>query len=189
MRRPPPARRPRPSATAAARCARPDCPDRTSLQAVFEAAFQVLAVEVAADEDKLARALLAVLPGLAPVGIHHHMHALIDVAPRRAVDRQDALAAEDVGAAQLQERAHPFLEFVGIDRPVGSEAEALHPLFVVVVMAVLEEIRLELQDALQVEGALVEDGVESDPALLGPVKPGARADALVASPYPLRLLA
>src|SRR6185436_18707128 len=85
------------------------------LQAVFEAALQVLAVEVAADEHELARALLVGLPRHAPVAVHHHMDALVDVAARRAIDGEDALAAEDVLAAQLQERAHPFLEPVRID--------------------------------------------------------------------------
>src|SRR6266853_1904615 len=40
-------------------------------QAVFEAALQVLAVEVAADEDELAGTLLAVLPRRTPVAVHH----------------------------------------------------------------------------------------------------------------------
>src|SRR4051812_48928032 len=123
------------------------------LQAVFEAALQVLGVEVAADEDQLARALVAFLPRRAPVGVHHHVHALEDVAARRAVDRQDALAAQDVTAAQLQQRAHPFLELIGIDRAIRGEAEARDLVAMVVVVAVCEEIRLELQDALEVEGA------------------------------------
>src|SRR5690349_3396942 len=116
------------------------------LQAVFEAALEVLAVEVAADEDQLARALLAVLPGRAPVGIHHHVHALVDVALGRAVDGEDTLAAQDVLAPELQQRAHPLLEPVGIDRPVGAEGEAGDLLAVIVVVAVLEEMRLELED-------------------------------------------
>src|SRR5882672_8958927 len=74
-------------------------------QAVFEAALQVLAVEVAADEDELAGALLAVLPRRTPVAVHHHVDALVDVAPRRTVDGEYSLAAEDIGTAQLQERA------------------------------------------------------------------------------------
>src|SRR5262249_40769665 len=130
----------------------------TSLQAVFEAALEVLGVEVAADEDELAGALLAFFPRRAPVGVHHHVHALIDVAPRSAVDRQDALAAQDVLALELQQRAHPFLEAIRIDRTVAAEREARHLVAMVVVVAVLEEVRLEFEDALQVERALVEDG-------------------------------
>ena len=98
--------------------------------------------------------------------VHHHVHALIDVAPRCAVDGEDALAAEDVGAAQLQERAHPLLELVGIDRTVGGERQALHLFLMVVIVAVMEEVGLELEDALQIERALVEDGGELDLALL-----------------------
>src|SRR5262249_35289876 len=137
------------------------------LQAVFEAALEVLAVEVAADEHELARTLLAVLPRLTPVGVHHHVHALIDVALGRAVNGEDALAAQDILAAQLQQRAHPLLELVGIDRPVGAEGEAGNLLAMIVIVAVLEEVGLELEDALEVERALVEDGVELDLALLG----------------------
>jgi len=36
----------------------------------------------------------------------------------------------------------------------------------IVVVTVMEEVGLEFEDALQVERALVEDGVESDLALL-----------------------
>ena len=104
------------------------------------------------------------------------MHALIDVASRRAVDGQDALAAEDVGAAQLQQRAHPLLELVGIDRPVGGERQALDLFLVVVIVAVMQEVGLELEDALQVEGALVEDGGELDLALLRPEDAGVAVD-------------
>src|SRR6185437_65142 len=96
------------------------------LQAVFEAALQVVAVEVAADEDQLARALLAGFPRRAAVGVHHHVHTLVGVTLWRAVDRQDTLAAEDVRSLDLQESAHPLLEFVGIDRPIGRDRQALH---------------------------------------------------------------
>src|SRR5262245_43955494 len=140
-------------------------------QAVFETALEVLAVEIAADEDELAGARLAVLPRRAPVAVHHHVHALKDVAARGAVDGEDALAAEDVGTAQLQERAHPFLEPLRHDRPVGRERQTRDLLFVVVIVAVAEEIRLELQDAPEVERALVEDGVELDLARLRAVQP------------------
>src|SRR5471030_106108 len=137
------------------------------LEAVFEAALQVIAVEIAADEDELARALLARLPRRAPARVHHHVHALVDVALGRAVDRQDALAAEDVRPLDLQERAHPLLELVGIDRLVGGDRQALHLFLMIVVVAVLEEVGFELEDAVQVERALVEDGRELDLALLG----------------------
>src|SRR6266850_2228892 len=143
-------------------------------QAVFETTLEIVAIEVAADEHQLARTLLIVFPRRAPVAVHHHMDALVDVAPRSAVDRQNALAAEDVAAAQLQERTHPFLELVGIDRPVGAERHALDLLLMVVIVAMLEEVRLEFEDALEIEGALVEDGAELDLALLCAVKAGER---------------
>src|SRR6266446_646637 len=120
-------------------------------QAVFETTLEIVAVEVAADEHELARTLLAVFPRRAPVAVHHHVDALVDVAPRRTVDGQNALAAEDVAAAQLQQRAHPFLELVGIDRAFSADRP-------VVIVAMFEEVRLEFEDALEVEGALVEDG-------------------------------
>jgi hypothetical protein len=54
------------SGPAAGSAARPDLKDRASrlLQAVVEAALEVLAVEVAADEHELARTLLAVFQGV-----------------------------------------------------------------------------------------------------------------------------
>ena len=69
-------------------------------------------------------------------------------------------------ALELQQRAHPLLELVGIDRPVDGEGQARDLFAVIVVVAVLEEVGFELEDALQVERALVEDGVELDLALL-----------------------
>src|SRR5262249_38581241 len=78
----------------------------------FEALLQRLAIEIAADEDQLAAALVAVLPGIAPVGIHQHVHALEHVATRRALDIEDALGAEDVRSLALQQLAHPTLELV-----------------------------------------------------------------------------
>src|SRR5215218_767298 len=153
---------------AAGSAARPDLKDRASrlLQAVVEAALEILAVEVAADEDELARALLAFFPGRAPVGIHHHVHALVDVASRRAVDGQNALAAEDVGTTQLQQCAHPLLELVRIDRPVGAERQAFDLFLMIVIVAMVQEVGLELENALQIEGTLVEDVGKLDLALL-----------------------
>jgi hypothetical protein len=84
------------------------------------------------------------------------MHALIDVASRRTVDGQDALAAEDVGAARLQEGAHPLLEFLRIDRTIGAERQAFDGLLMVVIVTVMQEVGLEFEDALQIERALVE---------------------------------
>src|ERR1700682_3863866 len=104
------------------------------------------------------------------------MDTLEDVAPRRAVDGQNALAAEDIGPAQLQERTHPFLELVGVDRTVGAERQALDRLLMVVVVAVMEKVGFELEDALQIERTLVEDGVESDPTLLGLEQAGVGVD-------------
>src|SRR5258708_27409463 len=97
------------------------------------------------------------------------MDALVDVAPRRAVDGQNALAAEDIAAAQLQQRAHPFLELVGLDRALGAERHTLDLFLMVVIVAVFEEVRLEFEDALQIELALVEDGVKLDLPLVSAV--------------------
>src|SRR6202000_1530297 len=51
-------------------------------------------------------------------------------------------------------------------------------LAMIVIVAVMQEVRLELQDALQVERALVEDGVELDLALLRAMDAGVAGDRL-----------
>src|SRR5207302_753390 len=60
----------------------------------------------------------------------------------------------------------------------GGEAAEGDLLAMLAVVAVREEVRLELQDALEVEGALVEDGVEPVLALLRLVDAGIRVDRL-----------
>src|SRR5262245_36213468 len=163
-----------------------------------EAALERLAVELAADEDQLAGARIVLPPGLAPVGVHHHVHGLEDEAPILALDREHALRAQDVGALLLQHAADPHPEAVGVHRAVehaGDRGDAvvvdvvvmvvvvivvmvvimivvvviMLMVMIVVVPALLQELGLDREDALQIERAAVEDLVERDPALLGAV--------------------
>ena len=116
------------------------------------------------------------------------------------LERQDALAAQDVGAVDGDQILHPGEKFVRVEWLVGVERHRLHVLVVIVfqaaamvvvtiamivmmmamVMLVLvggEEFRLDIEDAVEVEGVAAEHLVEPDLRPLGTVQLGVRIDA------------
>src|SRR5215469_11968959 len=159
--------------------------------------------QLAADEDDAAFAFLARLPRALVVAIENHVHALEHEALVVVLERQDALAAQDVRPLDLHELLHPGKELVGVERLVGLERDRLH-LFVVIVFqatvvmmrmimimpmtmivvvimvmmtAVAEEFRLDLHDAVEVEGIAAEHLRQRNPAALGLVQLGVGVDA------------
>src|SRR5215472_2218618 len=163
--------------------------------------------QLAADEDDAAFAFLARLPRALVVAIENHVHALEHEALVVVLERQDALAAQNVRSLDLHELLHPGKELVGVERPVGLERDRLHLLVVIVfqtavvmvrmimpmpmpmimivvvivivvmVSAVAEEFRLDLHDAVEVEGIAPEHLRQGNPAALGLVQLGVRIDA------------
>src|ERR1700730_8846830 len=143
--------------------------------AAFEAGLDPLLRQGAADEYDPAFPLLPVLPWPLVIAVEDHVHALKDQPLIVALERQDALAAQDVGSVPLHQILHPGKELVGIERPFGLDHERLHLLVMMVlepaavvmmlliavgmllsmrvrmVAAVLQELRLDLQDAVEVE--------------------------------------
>src|SRR5215471_17712820 len=89
--------------------------------------------QLAADEDDAAFAFLARLPRALVVAIENHVHALEHEALVVVLERQDALAAQNVRPLDLHELLHPGKELVGVERLVGLERDRLH-LFVVIVL-------------------------------------------------------
>src|SRR6516164_4211156 len=153
--------------------------------------------QLAADEDDAAFAFLARLPRALVVAIENHVHALEHEALVVVLERQDALAAQDVRPLDLHELLHPGKELVRVERLVGLERDRLH-LFVVIVFqatvvmmrmimivlvtmvvmpAVAEEFRLDLHDAVKVEGIAPEHLRQRNPAALGLVQLGVGVDA------------
>src|SRR5580704_17168585 len=100
--------------------------------AAFEAGLDLFLRQVAADEYDPAFPLLPVLPWPLVIAVEDHVHALKDEPLVVALERQDALAAQDVGSVPLHEILHPGEELVGIERPLGLEHERPHLLVVIV---------------------------------------------------------
>src|SRR6266404_4328232 len=157
--------------------------------------------QLAADEDDAAFAFLARLPGALVIAVENHVHALKHEALVVVLERQDALAAQNVRPLDLHELLHPRKELVGVERLVGLERDRLHlfvvivfqttvvmvrmtmPMIVVVVVVVVmvtvaaQEFRLDLHDAVEVEGIAPEHLRQGNPAALGLVQLGVRIDA------------
>src|SRR5690606_34228038 len=80
----------------------------------LEAFLDLLDVEVAADEDEAAFALLTVLPRTLVVALDDHVDALHDVAFLITLEGDDALEAQDVGTVGLGDLLDPREEPVGV---------------------------------------------------------------------------
>src|SRR5215475_9945269 len=185
-------------------CAGHDSTDAPpSRHAAGEAFPDLLLRQLAADEDDAALALLARLPRTLVVAVENHVHALKHEALVVVLERQDALAAQNARPLRLHEVLHPGEELVRVERLVGLERDRLH-LFVVImlqaavvamrvavimVMAVVvtvivmmvttvpEEFRLDLHDAVEIEGVAPQHLRQRDLAALGFVQPGVGVDA------------
>src|SRR5262252_4184391 len=156
--------------------------------------------QLAADEDDAAFAFLARLPRTLVVAVENHVHALKHEALGVVLERQDALAAQNVRPLDLHELLHPGEKLVGVERLVGLERDRLH-LFVVIVFqpavvmvrmimimsmivivivvmmtTVAEEFRLELHDAVEIESITPEHLRQRNPAALGLVQLGVGVD-------------
>src|SRR6516225_5875920 len=160
--------------------------------------------QLAADEDHAAFAFLARPPRTLVVAIENHVHALEHEALVVVLERQDALAAQNVRPLDLHELLHPGEKLVRVERPVGLERDRLHlfvvivfqtavvmvsmimimPMIVIVIMivvmmmmtAVAEEFRLDLHDAVEIESITPEHLRQRNPAALGLVQLGVGID-------------
>src|SRR5215831_3289736 len=174
-----------------------------SRRAAGEAFPDLVLGQLAADEDDAAFTLLARLPWALVVAVENHVHALEHEALVVVLERQDALAAQNVRPLDLHELLHPGEKLVGVERPVGLERDRLHlfvvivfqsavvmvgmimimPMVVIVVVivmmvnAIAEEFRLDLHDAVEIEGIAAEHLRQRDPAALGLVQLGVGVDA------------
>ncbi len=127
------------------------------------------------------------------VAVEDHVHALEHEALGIVLERQDALAAQDVGPVLGDEVLDPGKELVRVERLVGLERDRLHVLVVVVlepavivvmpvivvmivmivivvVLLGLEEGRLDVEDAVEIEGVAAEHLGDVD---LAPARCGA----------------
>src|SRR4030088_106664 len=105
---------------------------RDSRHALRKALADHLFRHLAADEDGAARALFAILPGTLMVAVEDHMDALEHEALGIVLERQDALAAQNLLTLLGDQVLDPGEELVGIERLLGLEREGLHVLVVIV---------------------------------------------------------
>src|SRR5437764_3415289 len=172
--------------------------------AALEAVGDHLAGQVAADENDAAVALLAGLPRPLMIAIENHVHALENEPLIVVFEGENALAAQNIWAFFLHQVLHPGEKFVGIERLVDGECNRLHLLvvivlepavgmrvIVVVIMAVVimivmvmmivfvgtKKIRLEIEDAVEIERIAAEDRIERHLGALRLVQLGVWIDA------------
>ena len=133
--------------------------------------------QFATNEHKPAFALFAVAPVALMVTVQHHVDALEGEALWVVLECQDAFGAKNVLALLGDEVLDPGEKLVRIERPVGFERERLHVLIVIVleptmivavVMAVgvivavivvvarFQELRLDIENAVEVEGVAMQ---------------------------------
>src|SRR6185312_4045983 len=87
---------------------------RTLRHAAGEALADLLFRQLAADKDDAGEPLFALFPRPLVIAVEDHVHALEDEALGIVLEREDALAAQNVRAFLLHEFLHPRKELVGV---------------------------------------------------------------------------
>src|SRR5580692_1310022 len=165
-----------------------------------------LARQIAADEDDTAVALLAVFPWPLVVAVSVKIQALEHKARIVVLEGEDAFAAQNVRAFLLHQVLHPREELVRIERLVASQRNRLHVLVVIVlepavrmrvlgvmvmmvvvamimivvmmiVTVAFEKFRLDVEDAVEIEGVALQHFAQRDLGALGLVHPRVWIDA------------
>ena len=114
--------------------------------------------------------------GALMIAVEDHVHALEHEALGIVLEIQDALAAQDLRPVLGDELLDPRKELVRIERLVGVERHRLHVLVVIVLQAAVmmvmvvamvvivmmvvivgvQELRLDVEDAVEIEGVAAE---------------------------------
>mmetsp|Transcript_75192 Transcript_75192/g.125389 ORF Transcript_75192/g.125389 Transcript_75192/m.125389 type:complete len:281 (+) Transcript_75192:126-968(+) len=157
-------------------------------ETIVERRRQKLFVEVLADEDHLALARFPRLPRLLESTVERHVHRMVDEFLLHVRDREHAFHPEDVLARRieqvLQERLRQLeivvalLHGAQVARRALVEAHARDALVVLRRRVVrVEQLRLDLQGALQVEATDAEHLIDGDVAARAPLDWCKRIDA------------
>ena len=80
--------------------------------------------------------------------------------------RDDAFHAQDIGTELLRDVLDPGNELLRMQRPVGGEREAGDLVIMLVSVLLGEKLRLDVEDAIEVEGVAAEHLAEIDVAPL-----------------------
>src|SRR5579864_8766260 len=150
--------------------------------------------QVAADEDDAALAFLVLAPRALVIAIEDHVHALKDKALIVILEGEDALATQNARAFFLHQVLDPGEKLIGVERLVATKRDRLHLLVVVVlqpavrmlvivvvvviavliavlmtvvVLVAIEKCRLQIENAIEVKGAAVQNRVERNLGTFG----------------------
>ena len=135
-------------------------------------------IEVLANEDESALTFFTGLPNALETAREHHSNALEDELLVFTLDSDDTLVAVEVGTILHDETLNPALHHGDIDLTFELGGRG-HDRLVVLMLGIriVEKFGLELQDALEIEGANVEKILGRDLAMLG-TKNGSRGSEL-----------
>ena len=100
-----------------------------------ESFLDLLLRQIAADEDDAALAPLVISPAALMIAVEDHVHALEYEPLGIVLERENALAAQDVWSFLLDQVLHPRKEFVGTKRLIGRDRQRLHLLIVIMAQA------------------------------------------------------
>jgi len=121
-----------------------------------ETGLKFVRIEVPANKDKFRIPDLAAAPRFAVVAFHQHMDTLKNEAVGAALEVENALRAQDRQALLPQQGANPLVEPVHVDRP-GLAQRHTGDRIIVLMRVLAQEVRLNGQDAVQVEGASIQN--------------------------------
>ena len=136
-----------------------------------EAGAQFGRAEIAADEDQFGVTGLIRSPALSVIAFHQHVHGLEDEPLGAALYIQNTFRAQDVLSLRPQQRADPSIELVDVDRTLLPQRNAGDR--VIMLMVVFsKEVGLDRENAIEIEGALVEQLVDWNEAAFGAMDHG-----------------
>src|SRR5690606_18328806 len=96
---------------------------RYSGQALFEPLGEDVLRQFTADEDHAGIRFFTGRPGFPGLGAEHHVDALEQDAAVDALDVQDALVTQQIGAVDLDDAAEEVFQAFRIEGAVGAEHE------------------------------------------------------------------
>mmetsp|Transcript_19262 Transcript_19262/g.44278 ORF Transcript_19262/g.44278 Transcript_19262/m.44278 type:complete len:439 (-) Transcript_19262:38-1354(-) len=130
------------------------------IDARHETLFELLVIQVLANEGQLVDTRLVRIPRLGEVAIEDHVHCLVDKLGVVASDGEHALHAEDVRPLVLQQVTHPRLDQVEVEAAWCIDPEARHTRVMLVAAVGVEKLRVHLERAREVKPFDVEDTID-----------------------------
>src|SRR5690606_13371045 len=130
-----------------------------SCQALLPDLEAQLPGQVAAAEFHLGGAALTCLPAPTEIGTHHVVNALDHRLAIGPLHEEHAFIPQHVGSVNLDETGQEVLQFGGVEGLLRAEYEGGDRVRVSV-LVVVQEIRIDVEDGVEVEAADIEDFVD-----------------------------